>query len=485
MADFKRNEVYDEPYIHLTWKGFKERYKSPSYKTLGDGADLKKIYTEQSRKAKRRFAQAMGGMTEEQAGDVMAKIGALYDIWTSEDAKDAVQKNFLLDVKKVMDEVQRSGMYKTLHHKKVPALIKDIEALNRAFEAQKKILDEIKELDKRMIEYYQRKVGQTFSSLTTPLAFNDGYEFLTMSGRGLSTVQKWESAWSEVEKAIREGASLQGKSINYTSYKHSNKLKTIFSSPKTDPIEKVVSNTFGQMSVVKGAIWEIAFASVLRGGIQEIARELRSAGADVSISGPGDIQLLGGDKIEDPVLGLEVTRKTDTGLTVTRNGDGVKVNLGFSLKSQKTDGPSRTTTFLGKTSYERILERAELKNSYVEAVMNNLLAHRRYSETANIRKLIAAHMALTAIGGAENDQVYWLVYLDKVITLPDVLMSMAENSSSGKGVLNLTLNSPSPKSLVGEEKRKEDDIMDRWKRSHESTQLIRGYTMSITGRTSL
>jgi hypothetical protein len=430
--------------------------------SFGDD-EIRAIYNQQAEAARGRFRSTLGGVSEKEMEEVISNVVGLYDTWNNPQTGKTAESVLLSDIKEVVSKMDQSNLYKDLHHTKVKDLVTDVDRLNDAFQAQKEVMEKIEEVDKRILKYYQDRVGKSFSSFSAPVPIGNGLETLSQTGKVHTSVQNWKRGWGKMEEAIAKAGTTGKMQKTVTFAKVSSKGEKKASRQVT----KVVGDTVGHLNNVKGEILEVGLAAILRGSMDDMVKSFEKSGVT-----SGEVINAGASYVSDPILGKKVTSKTDVGISFDIGKDGMKVNIGFSAKAQLKDGPTKKTSFL-KSSYGKIMLRADLLDSHVEYMINNLVAHGKYSEAIQARKIVAAKMALIAVGGLEKvDEVYFIAYLDKVVSLPDMLQSMSSNPKSG---LNLEIDRSGFKPA--------GMMATKWIRSHQTTEAIRKLSAAITGNT--
>ena len=440
-----------EPYIHRNWGHFKQNF---NVKT----SDITNIYTEQAGLAKARFRTSLGGVKDNEMANIVNSVVGLYSMWNSSSTEATAQQILMADIQKTVRDMNDSNLYTTLHHKNIENVLSDVDKLNEACEKQKEVIDGIEGFDKRIAEYYADTIGQSVSSFNTKQAISvEGFSSLTNTAKVGKSIQNWKSNWELAEKALAKAKS-SGSVQKTITIKDNTEAKN-----KSKKVSKLVGDTIGHMNNVKGEILEVGLTSLLRGSLDELMKDFGATN--------GTITQLGEGKVTDPTSGKKVTRKTDVGLSFELGKNNLKVNIGFSAKAQfAQESPKKRTSFL-RSNDEITMKKADALGTDIEYQLNNLIAHGKYSESIQLRKLVAAYASLQSIGGIKgDDEVYFIVYLDKIITLPDLLINMGSNFNS---MLNLDIN----KRNLKVEKR----MTTNWLRSHNTTKSIRKLVTSVTG----
>lgn len=441
-----------EPYIHRNWKHFKQ---NSNVKT----SDITNIYTEQARLAKDRFKTSLGGVEDSEMANIINSVVGLYSMWNSSSTEATAQQVLMADIKKTVEDMNDSNLYTTLHHKNIENVLSDVDKLNEACEKQKEVIDGIEGFDKRIAEYYTDTIGKSVSSFNTKQTISvEGFSSLTNTAKVGKSIQNWKSNWELAEKALTKAKS-RGSVQKTITVKDETKVKN----KSSKKVSKLVGDTIGHMNNVKGEILEVGLTALLRGSLDELMKDFGATN--------GTITPLGEGKVTDPTSGKKVTRKTDVGLSFELGKNNLKVDIGFSAKAQFTQESSKKRTSFLRSNYETVMKKANTLGTDIEYQLNNLIAHGKYRESIQLRKLVAAYASLQSIGGIRgSDEVYFIVYLDKIITLPDLLTSMGSNFNS---MLSLDIN----KKNLKVEKR----MTTAWIRSHNTTESIRRLVTSVTG----
>ena len=108
-----------------------------------------------------------------------------------------------------------------------------------------------------------------------------------------------------------------------------------------------------------------------------------------------------------------------------------RFNIGFSMKASMK-GETKTG-YYGTYTMQRVFELSKIINTQEEYVFDNLIASdkTRLAAARTMNKWIAAKAAWEAVTGGKNDEIYFFVYLNKIITADEMYSSMAAGGESG------------------------------------------------------
>lgn len=396
MNMIDRETIKGEPYIHLNWR------ESIIKNVTHTDAEVKGLYRGYAQKKKIALEHALG-MDVEKAGAIVAQITGLYE--TIEERGDELTKAFLKTGLKAANLVRETnpGYLKSMSEK----IVNDKSELDRVLKGFQNILDQSSVFNKDLIDFFVSK-----SISPTSLA-----------ARGM---QLQNLKIMDLEK--KTGTSLRR--LEYS-------LKAIESSTKAFqlPIEPQFINDIDKIIQSKGEYKGVA--SIIRGGAQRVINAqgffLEGVMWGLMEGALQDGLIKGLDGVTVDLVGGEGD-KTDLALKKLAK-DGTVSNIGLSMKA--TEKGVVKTGYYGTHPLYRFFEMSKILNTKEEYVFDNILAHNKTTlkKAILMNRFIAARAAWEAVTGAQGDEIYFFVYLNKIISAESMYESMANGAEPFRLVL--------------------------------------------------
>ena len=339
----------------------------------------------------------------------------------------------------------------------------ELEKISTLLSGINGIINEIGNIDKRLLDFYASSAPERQASLNTLFQNGNNISILNINPAALTSLETLKNRAQVLEKMVTTGNL--GMTTNFK--KSDGTIKTYSVSGAIYGVIQLITNILGGYGeAVAGLIADNKLNEML----VDIAKDNPNITlSDASVSGTG------ASKINDKVS------KSD--ITISYNENGVSINVGISAKAQKFSGGKKTTFQTSKL--EVYLQSINKKLQYV--FLNSLYHNRTTSNDYIIaNRYIAAKNfdnAVTGINFAGDQQVYFLFYLNKVYTVADFYNSIAQNANNIKALPFLSVQGKQKalSDFVGKNPVEREDLTPRqksllaWQRSRQ----VRNVMMSL------
>ncbi|MGE5637211.1 MAG: hypothetical protein ACM3WQ_00760 [Chloroflexota bacterium] len=384
-----------EPYIHLNW------HDSIVNNANYGSADIKSIYMKYARDKRAGLRKALG-MTASEAGKLTSQITGLYD--TIQNRGDQLSKSLLNTGMSAARAAKASNpnAMKNLSNK----IVNDTKWLQKTIDSMQDILDQSDGFNQELIKFFTEKAINPTSLATKNVNVAD----LKL----MDLEKKTGTSLANLKKSLE--------ALDNATQQYQLPLESQF----VGDIDKVLSSgEAGNKSV--GSIIRAAGQRILntQGFYLEGVMWGLFEGAIKDDLIPGlqgkDIQvdLVGGkgDKTDLSLINFAKNNKT--------------FNIGFSMKATEK-GVTKKNYYATSPLY-RYYEMSHMLNTQEEATFDNLIAQgrTRLQAAQTLNKLIAARASWEAVTGAQGDEVYFFVYLNKIVSADEMFSNMASGGENG------------------------------------------------------
>ena len=456
-----------QPYIHYDRKNFFRNVKTENIIDLTKEERLE-IYAEQISMAQRAYvARVPKGFSFEDYQELMeSTTEVLQSILTGPGQAELItelRKSILL--RKNIDSSNYTKVKKTgSYSKPLKDLVKEFDKLSAVMDKVNDVLNQYKKVDATTVRLKEAK--------GTVGAINPDNLYMLKDEKAAMT------AWKNINQSMEELSSMIKTSA-------ASGLKGLNSTDSPKAME-IIRKVAGQLNQIQGLGYEVVLSALLdEDAMKEkieksVIQKLKASGVTVS-----DVDI---SKGQSRVNDVYLTRKTtDLGYTITVDKDNLKgsfeVNLSAKSMPKQTEGGLKktSTTYKSGRPWSRVGEELRLLDTPFDYYFSNLLVKPTSRSKmggrlkdgkeayAAIKSYLGTAYALQAIGGTGigDDMVTHVVYLNKIMTVIDVINSIAKNNTQ----LGVSFN---PSSIVQDEAFIEGDpSVKKYVRSRNILAMVR------------
>lgn len=431
MAQIKQNNLDIFNYIHWTKENFLLTQKATGAAITDHTAQTRALYQAMAARAEGKM-KSLNSATNN-INELISLIASVNDGANIEQLVDidaAGEEEIMNRIRNAIALVEGTGMnirYQNFGRSSADEQLATlVSSINSVIEASGKI-------DQALLDYYATKddtgkgnIKSIFSSGINP----DQLSILAVNPTALTSLT---SLASRIQLIKNNTIQAQGNgTVTYTTSK---------GVTKTVPISSLIYSMKQLLINIMGGYGEAIAAMRIVREVDEITQKFaKSASGNnikVTVEGTGATKVNG------------QTSKAD--VAITYNEDGVSVSMGISAKAQQSSSEGRTTpiTTTFQTSALSVFLQAVVLNKQEEYIFLNQLYHGMSAakEQGALRRYIAAanfDKAVTGFGFDKNEVVF-LSYLDRVITVSDFFMALL--STPDKKLP--TLSFPKVKASIG------------------------------------
>lgn len=383
--------MHGEPYVHLTWH--------ESVLSNANVSGTSAIYHSYATKKRNALRKALG-MDAKAAGEVITQVTGLYE--TIEKNGDGMTQALLSSGRAAANFAKASNpnAMKMLAKR----IVNDKNWLEKTLSNMQGVLSQSQNFNDKLIEFFVSK-----SINPTSLSSRN------INVKNLQTM--------DLEK--KTGTSLKSLQRSLDTLKQINSQYQLPIEPQfVGQIDKLLSAGEHDKSVsniIKGAGQRILntqgfYLEALMWGLFEGAINdnlIKGLGKDVRVD------LVGG-----------ANNKTDLAL-IKIGKDNERINIGFSMKAVQKGQVKKG--YYGSSPMYRYYQMSKILDTQEEYYFNNMLAHNktRSKVAQDMNKLIAARAAWESVSGAKGDEIYFYVYLNKIMTAEELYENMATGKDKG------------------------------------------------------
>ena len=382
--------MHGEPYIHLTW------HQSIADSVTYTDADVKSIYANYANKKKRDLSKALG-MNSTEAGKIVAQVTGLYDL--IENRGDALSKQLYQTGMNAAKTVRaaRPMSLKSMANK----IVSDKKWMDSTLRSMQSVLNQSNNFNEELVKYFVDKAIQPKSLATRGINVNNL--------KIMDLEKKTATSLISLQKSLDDLNDISTKYQLPIEPKYVGDIdKLLASKTQFKGVSNIIRGAGQRILNTQGFLLEGVVWGLLEGAVHDGLIEGLPSGIEVGLEGGA-----GG--------------KTDVALRRIAE-DNKTFNIGLSMKSSEK-GVTKEG-YYGKHSLRKFYEMAKMLDTHDEYVYSNMLASgkSRVRAAQIMNRMLAARAAWEAVTGGAKDEIYFFVYLNKIVSAEDMYSSMASGA---------------------------------------------------------